>query len=755
MSDMRVIHLYRRFRPDFTGDGIFYARLIPLMAESQTDHEVVVFETPQPSEPIASDFPVHYLTGSAGERSRFALAGWLWKNARNFHVLHIHSHVDRTFLTYWLARFLGLSVLYSSTLEDSADEMLSRYRPSFRILARRLIRGIQHFVGISPRLYSGKSPWVGEERASVIPQGVTLPALCETSERETLRQSLGIGPEEIVILYVGSISKRKGVLALVKCFGELATAVPEARLMIVGPAIEPEYGEEVFRYITDRQLSDRVTHIPYADDPSPYYLASDIFAFASYSEGFGNVLLEAMSFGLPVVSRYIGDVTDTFIEHGVSGYLFSTDAAFLANMKRLAADPVLRHEMGARARKRVEDDFQLPDLAKRYVALYRALVAPQGPAGDEAHAALLTGCVTIAGGPASVGMRSAAQSAAQPVLIAVIDTESEFLWSAGVGADEGSVHSIEQLKRAQSIFERYGLRPCYVVDFPVVSNEESAATIRGFVERGAEVGVHLQPWTTPPLVEPKEGWHAFPGNLSANLEQQKLAHLMGAVRRVFGVSPRTYKAGRYGISRASLRTIEEFGFDIDLSVAPTFDYSGEGGPDFSRFGAAPYWFGHARPMLELPTTSGFVGLLRAFGRPLWRLSESGWVGKTRLRGLLDKLGLLSRMRLSPEAYKAKEMIRLTRVLMSKGCRYFTLSFHSSSLQPGFTPYSKTRADTDRILEELEKYLAFFTKELHGRTSTPSAIYDAEVKQSPVAIRPRNPSNDAPGKPFDSRSGTQG
>jgi teichuronic acid biosynthesis glycosyltransferase TuaC len=729
MSKLRIVHLYRRFRPDFTGDGIFYARLIPLMAESDTDHSVVVFETPTPATPIASDFPVHYLTSSSGERPGFALVRWLWTNARNFDVLHIHSHVDRTFLSYWLARFLGLSVLYSSTLEDSADEMLSRYRPSFRLLARRLLRGIDHFVGISPRLYSGKSRWVGEDRATVIPQGVTLPALCDPQDRETLRRSLGVAADEIVVLYVGSISARKGVLSLVKAFSELAATTANARLIIVGPAIEPEYGAEVFRYIEESALTGRVTHIPYSDDPGEYYLASDIFAFGSYSEGFGNVLLEAMSFGLPVISRYIGDVTDTFIEHGASGYLFSSDAAFVSSLKTLAADPALRKEMGARARQRVFDSFQLPDLAKQYVALYRSLVSARTVRkAAEPDSILMTGCSTLGSGPAPAGMNPVLQSASRPTLVAVIDTESEFLWSAGVIADEGSVHSIEQLNRAQNIFERYGLRPCYVVDFPVVSNPDSAKTIQGFIERGAEVGVHLQPWTTPPLVEPKDSWHAFPGNLSASLERQKLAHLMDAVRRTFGITPRTYKAGRYGISRASLRAIEEYGFDIDLSVAPTFNYSGEGGPDFSLFSASPYWFGHSRSLLELPTTSGFVGMLRAFGRPLWKFSETGWMGKTRLRGLLDKLGLLSRIRLSPEAYTATEMIRLTRVLLSKGCRYFTLSFHSSSLQPGFTPYSKTRADTDRILAELEKYLAFFTNELHGKMSTPSDIYDAEQEQ---------------------------
>ncbi len=737
---MRIAHLYRRFRPDFTGDGIFYARLIPLMAQANTSHTVVVFETPRPATPLTSDFPVHYLSDGSGERPRLALMRWLWANAANFDVLHIHSHVDRTFLSYWLARFLGLSVLYSSTLEDSADEMLSRYRPSFRLLARRLIRGIDHFVGISPRLYSGKSRWVGEDRATVIPQGVTMPALCDARDRESLRHSLGVKDNEIVILYVGSISARKGIVSLVKCFAELARQSADVRLVIVGPDIEPDYAAGVFQYIDQAELTGRVTHIPYADDPGQYYLASDIFAFASYSEGFGNVLLEAMSFGLPVVSRYIGDVTDTFIEHGVCGYLFSSDAAFLADLKALAADPALRKQMGARARQRVERDFQLPDLAKRYVALYRSLVSSQTLSLEaEQEATLMTGCSTLAAGPGPAGLRLVRQSASRPTLAAVIDTESEFLWSAGVVADEGSVHSIEQLNRAQIIFERYGLRPCYVVDFPVVSNPQSAATIKGFLERGAEVGVHLQPWTTPPLVEPKDGWHAFPGNLSATLERQKLAHLLGAVQRTFGITPRTYKAGRYGISRASLRAIEAYGFNVDLSVAPTFNYAGEGGPDFSRFSASPYWFGRSRRLLELPTTSGFVGLLHVFGGHLWRLSESGWMGKTRLRGLLDKLGLVSRIRLSPEAYSAPEMIRLTRVLLAQGCRYFTLSFHSSSLQPGFTPYSKTMADTDRILADLDKYLDFFTRELQGRMCTPSDIYEAEMEHlGPAAGAPPSP-----------------
>ena len=62
-----------------------------------------------------------------------------------------------------------------------------------------------------------------------------------------------------------------------------------------------------------------------------------------------------------------------------------------------------------------------------------------------------------------------------------------------------------------------------------------------------------------------------------------------------------------------LRLLEELGFDADLSIAPGFNYRAEGGPDFSGFEAGLFWFGESRRLLEIPTTSGFAGLLRRGG----------------------------------------------------------------------------------------------------------------------------------------------
>lgn len=329
----------------------------------------------------------------------------------------------------------------------------------------------------------------------------------------------------------------------------------------------------------------------------------------------------------------------------------------------------------------------------------------------------------MAAGPRAVGLRPLRHVPDRPILSLVVDTESEFVWSKGVTDDKGSVESIAQLSRAQDICDPFGARICYVLDHPVASNPSSVPILRALIARGAEIGAHLQPWTTPPVIEPLGGNLAFPGNLPASLERLKLAELKSVIERNFGITPRVYKAGRYGISENTLSTLEELGFDVDLSVTPGFDYTEEGGPDFSRFAASPYHFGRTRPLLELPTTSGFVGYLAALGQPLWEAAGRPQLRGLHLRGLMDRTGGLSRLRLSPEGYDLGQMIRLTEFLFRRGCRHFSLSFHSSTLLAGFTPYSETPADVDIVLAKIRDYLVYFRDRLGGEFKTPTEVFD--------------------------------
>jgi hypothetical protein len=292
------------------------------------------------------------------------------------------------------------------------------------------------------------------------------------------------------------------------------------------------------------------------------------------------------------------------------------------------------------------------------------------------------------------------------------------------------------LPEVQEMFERFGITPCYVLDYPVATGKVSSGIMRSLAGRGAEIGAHLQPWTTPPFVEPVDDMHAFPGNLPAWLQQKKLSHLCQAIAHSVGTRPRIFKAGRYGIGAVTLRLLEEMGFLVDLSVAPGFNYHKEDGPDFSDFEADVSWFGKGHNLLEIPTTSGFTGLLRNGGPALWRVLELPGLKQAHLRGILDRTELFSRVRLSPEGYSLRKMKALSRGLAARGSRYLTLSFHSSSLQPGFTPYCATEDDVKRLLARVESYLEFFRDELGGVMTSPLALH-AHLKQLENSRQPEN------------------
>jgi len=107
-------------------------------------------------------------------------------------------------------------------------------------------------------------------------------------------------------------------------------------------------------------------------DPAPLYRKADVFVLTSDHEGTPNVILEAMACGLPVVATAVGGVPD-LVQDGVTGFLCAPrdTAGIVAALARLAGDPVLRREMGERARVHVERCHardRLPDLLE---SLYR------------------------------------------------------------------------------------------------------------------------------------------------------------------------------------------------------------------------------------------------------------------------------------------------------------------------------------------------------------------------------------------------
>ena len=373
-----VLHVFRYFRPDFTGEGLYVEKLARHLSAHGIESDIVVSTTCPPAGPTAGLAPIEGIG-----RVRFfgrprrseptvdpRLLAWLLRHVRDYDVVHLHAQVDRYFLVPLLARLAGRRVIQSCTLDDGLGRVIGSYRGWRRPVARLLSRAIQEVVAISPRLAEDSRRIVPAGRVHLIPQGVDAPPEAPGGEdRAALRARLGLAPAEVVLLFVGSLSRRKGVADLVANQIRLRASAP-LRLLIVGPDLEDDYAAEVRRAAAASGAG--IVFTGYTDDPLPYYRAADMFVFASHAEGFGNVLLEAMANGLPVVSRRLPGVTDWFIDDGRTGLLFDTDEEYRAAVLRLAADPDLRARIGAAARTAALTDFGLPAIAARYAALYRA-----------------------------------------------------------------------------------------------------------------------------------------------------------------------------------------------------------------------------------------------------------------------------------------------------------------------------------------------------------------------------------------------
>lgn len=307
-----------------------------------------------------------------------------------------------------------------------------------------------------------------------------------------------------------------------------------------------------------------------------------------------------------------------------------------------------------------------------------------------------------------------------PTLVVVVDTEEEFDWSAGFARDQTGVENIRHQPLAQAVFDRYGVVPAYAIDYPVATASTSVSVLGELAAEGrCEIGAHLHPWVNPPHEEPVDSRHSYPGNLGADLERRKLTELTEAITESFGIRPVIYKAGRYGIGSATPSILRDLGYGIDVSVVPHTDFLADGGPDFRDLPAQPFVIEPG--ICELPLSVGFVGLLARQGPALYRRLSGGSGLRRRLAGLCSRLGLLERLRLSPEGYDLNDMVRQTRAALAQGIRLFMLTYHSSSLLPGATPYVRSEAELNGFLAKLESYLSFFFTDCHGRADTVTSV----------------------------------
>lgn len=313
-----------------------------------------------------------------------------------------------------------------------------------------------------------------------------------------------------------------------------------------------------------------------------------------------------------------------------------------------------------------------------------------------------------------------------PILLVVVDTEAEFDWTGPFLRTHTGVRNLPYQAKAHEIYDAYGVRPIYLVDYAVATQAEGYDPLCALYESGrCEIGAHMQPWENPPFAEELSDRTSFNHNLPAWLQREKLKLLTEAIRKTFKINPISYRAGRYGVGDEIGWILESLGYQIDLSVLPGLDLRARHGPDFRAAFNRPYWFGREGRLLEIPVTAGFAGAAASRNISpnadvgLYRALSGPRMTRLHAPGVFARLGLLERVTLTPEGMSFRELKRLTRTLLDRGTHVFTFNYHSSSLMPGNTPYVRTQADLDHMLMTMDQFVKFFLREVKGVSMTPS------------------------------------
>lgn len=212
--------------------------------------------------------------------------------------------------------------------------------------------------------------WAREHRAArrieFIPgMGVALDRFVTPPEtRDAMRRKLGLGPDDVALIYPAEFSGRKNQAMLLRAMPSLPANV---KLLLPGRGALREDMQALSRSLG---LEGRVLFPGQVSDIPDWLAASDIAVSASRSEGLPFNIMEAMAAGLPAVASDVKGHTDLVTE-GETGLLFPYDdeTAFSAAVRRLATDSALRTQMGRAGWQQVQR-YRLDDVLPRVMELY-------------------------------------------------------------------------------------------------------------------------------------------------------------------------------------------------------------------------------------------------------------------------------------------------------------------------------------------------------------------------------------------------
>jgi glycosyltransferase involved in cell wall biosynthesis len=312
--------------------------------------------------------------------------GWL-QDLRRLHTFLrrvtidvLHTHLSHE---HWLAAS-ALAALHQTrprtTIHVRTVHTLHRGVP--RTDRWLLQHGADHLVTVSTVLQGDltEACRIPAARVTVIPGAVDTRRFHPQAKGDRIRVEFGVSPQTPLVGIVARIAPSRGHLALLEAFAQVHTAIPEARLLIVGKG---EFRPDVEQQVRALGLTDAVIFTGYREEDLPEILAAlHVFVVLTPgSEGSCRAALEAMSAGKAVVAAPVGALADLVLD-GETGLLVDplSPTALAHAISRLLRAPDHAEQMGLRGRQRIERCFSRERQVKDVLCLYEALLASRAQA---------------------------------------------------------------------------------------------------------------------------------------------------------------------------------------------------------------------------------------------------------------------------------------------------------------------------------------------------------------------------------------
>lgn len=393
------------FPPQMGGTGIITARLADGLAERGFDVQVVTRQTEPPSPDwetirkvrVRRLLPAGLMKG-VGWRAIPAMASFLARLASllitaraRYDLVFISGMKTIPLIAVPFCRLLGrkciiriespfeiaepISAESLATMGSLFGRRLSQlFMRAQRLALRRADRVIAISDEIAVRLRGLGCPEVDIVR---IPNAIDLVKFTPVTaqERQLLRERLGFPGGMTIMLFVGRLSRAKGVMMLMHALPALVGRHPDLYLVLVGGGRESwdDCEDEVVAFIGAHQLHDHIALTGPSAQVHQFLQAADLFVSPSDYEGFGLTTVEALACTLPVVATRVG-VAGEVIEHDINGFLCppKDPDAFSATIELALRERQRWPQIGSLGRRSAAR-FDVPRVIDQYVSLCREL----------------------------------------------------------------------------------------------------------------------------------------------------------------------------------------------------------------------------------------------------------------------------------------------------------------------------------------------------------------------------------------------